>query len=76
MTTISKKKPSSKHTKMTFQDGERSPDSPLKAREPTTFTFTHFKTQAAAKISNDAVFCQKFSPDGSMVAASLLNGEV
>ena len=76
MTTISKKKPLSKHSKMTFQDGERSPDSPLKAREPSAFTFSHFKHQAAAKISNEAVFCQRFSPDGSMVAASLLNGEV
>jgi len=76
MTTVNKKKPFTKKTNMTFLDGERSPDSPMKAREPSNLSFTHFKTQTAVKISNDAVFCQKFSPDGSMVAAASMSGEV
>jgi len=76
MTTVNKKKPFTKNIKMTFLDGERSPDSPMKAREPNYLSFTHFKSETAAKISNDAVFCQKFSPDGSMVAAALMSGEV
>jgi len=76
MTTFNKKKPFTDNSNMTFLDGERSPDSPIKAREPSKLCFTHFKSQTAAKISKDAVFCQKFSPDGSMVAAASMSGEV
>jgi len=75
MRTTSNKIPfTNKTNRMAFLDDVKSPGSPIKDNEPKSFT--HFKKYSAAKISNDAIFCQRFSPDGSMVAAALMSGVV